>query len=84
MNANKRPLMHYSDGGITADVELPELDDSYTAERPTPEMVERAGEVLISAMCQWVDIYIDGEDKPPARVMIDPWNVQDEANWSIE
>lgn len=31
-----------------------------------------------------VDIYIDGEDKPPARVMIDPWNVQDEANWSIE
>lgn len=33
MNANKRPLMHYSDGGITADVELPELDASYTAER---------------------------------------------------
>lgn len=79
-----RPQMLFMEGGITIRVTLPELTDEYTNERPTAEMVERASEAAISAMPQAVDIYIDGEDKPPARVEIDPWNIQDADNWSIE
>lgn len=73
-----------SEGGIAFNIYLPELTDDFTGDEPTPEMVERAVEALKAALPQRVEIYLDGEDKPPAVVEIDPWDVEDESEWGLE
>lgn len=36
-----------------------------------PEVLDRVENAIVSALSQYVDVYIDGRDNPPVRVMFD-------------
>lgn len=79
-----RPVCQYSAGGITFRVTLPELTDDFEGDTPTPEMIERAASAVLGTLGQRVEVFIDGEDSPPAIVDIDPWDVENETDWCID
>lgn len=66
---------------LTFRVELPEeiVDDGEG--HPTDEARERALEAALGALPQNVDVYIDGEDKPPAKVFIDAMESGEDEVW---
>lgn len=54
--------------GIDRDLTVKELSDLY----------DRIQEIVCSVLSQTVDIWIDGEDKPPVRVFLEPTPMGDE------
>lgn len=79
-----QPVCQYTGSGITFRVTLPELTADFKGDEITPEMRERAAQAVLGALSQRVEVFIDGEDQPPAIVDIDPWDVENEDDWAID
>jgi len=77
-----RPYCYRSEGGISVQVYLPELDEDYDGDL-TDEMRERAIGAFVSALPQRVEIFLDGPKKLPCEVLIEPWDVGNELEWEI-
>lgn len=79
-----QPVCQYSGSGVTFRVTLPELTDDFEGTSLPPEMIERAAQAVFGALGQRIEVFIDGEDKPPAIVDIDPWDVENADDWTID
>lgn len=66
---------------LTFRVDLPEeiVDDGEG--HPTDEARRRAIEAALCALPQEIEVYIDGEDKPPARVFVDAMESGEDQVW---
>ena len=69
---------------VSVSVWLPEdvVDDGEGT--VTPKARERAWEAFVEALPQSLDIFLDGEDKDPTRVYLEPDETEDNIEMSAE
>jgi hypothetical protein len=80
------PRLIYEAGGLSISVELPEhaANPDGAPQEIGEADIERAMEAVVGALNQYCEVFIDGEDKPPAKVWIEPWSMEEADNWHIE
>ena len=66
---------------LTFRVDLPEETVDDGEGHPTDEARRRAVEAALAALPQNVEVYIDGEDKPSAKVFIDAMESGEDEVW---
>jgi len=69
---------------VSVSVWLPEETVDDGEGNVTPKARERAWDAFVSALPQQVDVFIDGEDKDPAKVYMEPDENEDTAEMSAE